>query len=113
MIYIFEISKEKSWLIEENKKLRQELEKSYIDQILSSQETLNFLEMRRPLKNFLDLNNINKPFHLAKMNSFDLEKYLCCSQHRVFIEIANDHDIDFTGRCCNKRSRNNWSDYLR
>jgi cell shape-determining protein MreC len=31
------------------------------------------------------------------MNSFDLEKYLCCSEHRMFIKIFYDKDIDFVG----------------
>lgn len=95
-IYIFEISKEKSWLIEENKKLRQELEKSYISNFIISRDSKFFID-DTAIENFLDLNNINKPFHHAKINSFDIEKYLCCSQHRVFIEIFNNHDINFIG----------------
>ena len=93
-IYIFEISKEKSGLIEENKKLRQELEKSYISNFIISRDSKFFID-DTAIENFLDLNNINKPFHHAKINSFDIEKYLCCSQHRVFIEIFNNHDINF------------------
>lgn len=95
-IYIFEISKEKSGLIEENKKLRQELEKSYISNFIISRDSKFFID-DMAIENFLDLNNINKPFHHAKINSFDIEKYLCCSQHRVFIEIFNNHDINFIG----------------
>ena len=95
-IYIFEISKEKSELIEENKKLRQELEKSYISNFIISRDSKFFID-DTAIENFLDLNNINKPFHHAKINSFDIEKYLCCSQHRVFIEIFNNHDINFIG----------------
>ena len=95
-IYIFEISKEKSGLIEENKKLRQELEKSYISNFIISRDSKFFID-DTAIENFLDLNNINKPFHHAKINSFDIEKYLCCSQHRVFIEIFNNHDINFIG----------------
>ena len=95
-IYIFEISKEKSGLIEENKKLRQELEKSYISNFIISRDSKFFID-DTAIENFLDLNNINKPFHHAKIKSFDIEKYLCCSQHRVFIEIFNNHDINFIG----------------
>tara|TARA_B100001093_G_scaffold424890_1_gene418205 strand:+ start:1002 stop:1835 length:834 start_codon:yes stop_codon:yes gene_type:complete len=95
-IYIFEISKEKSGLIEENKKLRQELEKSYISNFIISRDSKFFID-DTAIENFLDLNSINKPFHHAKINSFDIEKYLCCSQHRVFIEIFNNHDINFIG----------------
>jgi rod shape-determining protein MreC len=93
--YIFKISKEKSKLIEENKKLRQELENSYIENFIISRDS-KFFRDETSIKKFLDLNNIKKPFHLAKMKSFDLEKYLCCSQHRMFIKIANDKEIDFT-----------------
>ena len=53
--------------------------------------------MTRLLRKFLDLNKINKPFHLAKINSFDVEKYLCCSQHRMFIKFLIDKDVDFIG----------------
>jgi len=95
-IYIFEISKEKSGLIEENKKLRQELEKSYISNFIISRDSKFFID-DTAIENFLDLNSINKPFYHAKINSFDIEKYLCCSQHRVFIEIFNNHDINFIG----------------
>lgn len=95
-IYIFEISKEKSGLIEENKKLRQELEKSYISNFIISRDSKFFID-DTAIENFLELNSINKPFYHAKINSFDIEKYLCCSQHRVFIEIFNNHDINFIG----------------
>ena len=94
--YIFEISKEKSKLIEENKKLKQELDNSFITNFIISRDS-KFFANDAAIKNFLDLNNINKPFHLAKMNSFDLEKYLCCSEHRMFIKIFYDEDIDFVG----------------
>jgi|TARA_X000001036_G_C20491654_1_gene730032 cell shape-determining protein MreC len=95
-IYIFEISKEKSRLMEENKKLKLELEKSHISNFIISRDSKFFID-DLAIEKFLDLNNINKPFHLAKINSFDIEKYLCCSQHRVFIEIFNNQDIDFIG----------------
>jgi cell shape-determining protein MreC len=94
--YIFEISKEKSKLIEENKKLKQELDNSFITNFIISRDSKFFAD-DADIKKFLDLNNINKPFHLAKMNSFDIEKYLCCSQHKMFIEILNNKDIDFIG----------------
>lgn len=94
--YIFEISKEKSKLIEENKKLKQELDNSFITNFIISRDSKFFID-DTAIENFLDLNNINKPFHHAKINSFDIEKYLCCSQHRVFIEIFNNHDINFIG----------------
>ena len=84
--YIFEISKEKSKLIEENKKLKKELDNSFIANFIISRDSKFFAD-DSAIKRFINLNNINKPFHLAKMNSFDLEKYLCCSEHRMFIKI--------------------------
>tara|TARA_B100001063_G_scaffold102351_1_gene95536 strand:+ start:144 stop:977 length:834 start_codon:yes stop_codon:yes gene_type:complete len=94
--YIFEISKEKSKLIEENKKLKKELDNSFIANFIISRDSKFFAD-DSAIKRFINLNNINKPFHLAKMNSFDLEKYLCCSEHRMFIKIFYDEDIDFVG----------------
>jgi len=94
--YIYKISKEKTKLIEENKKLKQELDNSYITNFILSRDSKFFID-DEAIKKFLDLNKINKPFHLAKINSFDVEKYLCCSQHRMFIQIFNDKDLDFIG----------------
>ena len=94
--YMFEISKEKSKLIEENKKLKKELDNSFIANFIISRDSKFFAD-DSAIKRFINLNNINKPFHLAKMNSFDLEKYLCCSEHRMFIKIFYDEDIDFVG----------------
>jgi len=94
--YIFEISKEKSKLIEENKKLKQELDNSYITNFILSRDS-KFFKDDEAIKKFLDLNKINKPFYLAKINSFDVEKYLCCSQHRMFVNIFNSKDVDFIG----------------
>jgi cell shape-determining protein MreC len=94
--YIFEISKEKSKLLEENKKLKRELNNSFITNFIISRDSKFFVD-DAAIKKFLDLNNINKPFHLARINFFDIEKYLCCSQHKMFIEIFNNKDIDFVG----------------
>ena len=58
--YIFEISKEKSKLIEENKKLKQELDNSFITNFIISRDS-NFFADDASIKKFLDLNNINKP----------------------------------------------------
>ena len=92
--YVYEISKEKSKLIEENKQLKQELDNSFIKNFLISKDS-NFFVDDSAIKNFLNLNNIRKPFHLAKINFFDVEKYLCCSQHRMFIKMIGNPDIDF------------------
>ena len=73
-------------MIEENKKLKQELDNSYITNFILSRDSKFFID-DEAIKKFLDLNKINKPFHLAKINSFDVEKYLCCSQHRMFIKF--------------------------
>jgi cell shape-determining protein MreC len=94
--YVYEISKEKSKLIEENKQLKQELDNSFIKNFLISKDS-NFFVDDSTIKKFLNLNHIKKPFHLAKMNFFDVEKYLCCSQHRMFIKIISNPDIDFIG----------------
>jgi hypothetical protein len=49
------------------------------------------------IKTFLERNQINDTFYLAKTKSFDAQLYFCCAQHRLFLEILNKPDIDFIG----------------
>ena len=79
------LSKDKSELINENKKLKLDLDKSYISNFIISNDSKFFVD-DESIKNFLDLNNIEKVFHLAKLQYFDTEMYMCCSKHRAFIQ---------------------------
>lgn len=90
--YIYEISKDKNELIKENKRLKQELDKSFISNFIISRDSKLFIN-DESIKNFLDLNNLEEVYHLAKLQYFDTEMYMCCSKHRAFIQtIKNNKD---------------------
>ena len=93
--FLYEVTKDKSELINENKKLKLELDKSYISNFIISRDSKFFVD-DDSIKSFLDLNNIEKVFHLAKFQYFDTEMYMCCSKHRAFINI-NTFKNDFVG----------------
>ena len=90
--YLYELSKDKTELINENKRLKQELDKSYISNFIISRDSKFFID-DESIKNFLELNNLKKVYHLAKLQYFDTEMYMCCSKHRAFIQtIKNNKD---------------------
>jgi len=89
--FLYEISKDKSTLINENKKLKLELDKSYISNFIISNDSKFFVD-DEAIKNFLNLNNIEKVFHLAKLQYFDTEMYFCCTKHRAFIQTYNSYN---------------------
>ena len=89
--HLYEITKDKSDLISENKKLKLELDKSYISNFIISNDSKFFVD-DEAIKNFLKLNNIEKIFYLAKLQYFDTEMYLCCSKHRAFIQTYNSNN---------------------
>jgi rod shape-determining protein MreC len=88
--YLYEVSKDKTELINENKRLKQELDKSYISNFIISRDSKFFID-DESIKNFLELNNIKKVYHLAKLQFFDTEMYLCCSKHRAFIQTIKNN----------------------
>lgn len=83
--FFYETTKSKSDLINENKKLKLELDKSYISNFIISRDSKFFAD-DESIKSFLDLNSFEKVFHLAKLQYFDTEMYMCCSKHRAFIQ---------------------------
>ena len=83
--FLYNISKDKSDLINENKKLKLELDKSYISNFIISRDSKFFAD-DDSIKRFLDTNNINEVFYLAKLEYFDTEMYMCCHKHRAFIK---------------------------
>ncbi|NCX42634.1 MAG: rod shape-determining protein MreC [Proteobacteria bacterium] len=91
---LYQISKDKNELINENKKLKLELDNSHILNFIISNDSKFFAD-DQSIQNFLNLNKITKTFHLAKIDYFDAEQFLCCSKHRFFIETYNPHDLDF------------------
>ena len=82
---LYQISKDKSELINENKKLKLELDNSHISNFIISRDSKFFAD-DDSINRFLDINNINEVFHLAKLEYFDTELYMCCSKHRAFIK---------------------------
>lgn len=91
IIFLYEVTKDKSDLINENKKLKLELDKSYISNFIISNDSKFFAD-DEAIKNFLKLNNIEEVFYLAKLQYFDAEMYLCCSKHRAFIQTYNSNN---------------------
>jgi rod shape-determining protein MreC len=90
--YLYEVSKDKTELINENKRLKQQLDESYISNFIISRDSKFFID-DESIKNFLELNNLKKVYHLAKLQYFDTEMYMCCSKHRAFIQtIKNNKD---------------------
>jgi rod shape-determining protein MreC len=93
--FLYEVTKDKSKLINENKKLKLELDKSYISNFIISRDSKFFAD-DDSIKSFLKINNIEKVFHLAKLQYFDTEMYMCCSKHRAFIQLYTVKN-DFVG----------------
>ena len=88
--YLYEVSKDKTELINENKRLKKELDKSYISNFIISRDSKFFID-DDSIRNFLELNNIKKVYHLAKLQYFDTEMYMCCSKHRAFIQTIKNN----------------------
>ena len=87
---LYQISKDKSELINENKKLKLELDNSRISNFIISRDSKFFAD-DDSINRFLDINNINEVFHLAKLEYFDTELYMCCSKHRAFIKTYKNN----------------------
>ncbi len=87
---LYQISKDKNELINENKKLKRELDNSHILNFIISNDSKFFAD-DDSINRFLDINNINEVFHLAKLEYFDTELYMCCSKHRAFIKTYKNN----------------------
>jgi cell shape-determining protein MreC len=87
---LYQISKDKSELINENKKLKLELDNSHILNFIISSDSKFFAD-DDSINRFLDINNINEVFHLAKLEYFDTELYMCCSKHRAYIKTYKNN----------------------
>ena len=87
---LYQISKDKNELINENKKLKLELDNSHISNFIISRDSKFFAD-DDSINRFLDINNINEVFHLAKLEYFDTELYMCCSKHRAFIKTYKNN----------------------
>jgi rod shape-determining protein MreC len=92
----YKLFTDKSQLIKENKELKLELDKSYLSNFIMSADSKFFADDKL-IKTFLERNEVNNTFYLAKIKSFDSQLYFCCAQHRLFLEILNKPDIDFIG----------------
>ena len=95
-VYIYELSKMKSTLIDENKQLKRELDESYLSNFIISRET-KFFSDNSSIEKLLDFYNLDKVFYLSEIKYFDTEKYFCCDQHRLFIQSVTPSTKNFTG----------------
>ena len=69
-------------VMEENQSLKQELNKQLIENyIISSKEVLN----RNIFFDLVNLENIETNLLPAKVLRFDVNQYLCCDKHRIFL----------------------------
>ena len=94
--YIYNVTSKKSYLLTQNKRLQQELDESYLSNFLISRETKIFLN-DESIKTFTSKFNIDKIFYPAKIKSFDTDKYFCCDQHRMFIEVIDIKEKSLIG----------------
>ena len=96
ILYIYEISLDKTYLIKENKELKLELDKSHLSNFIISKDS-NFFANDELIETFLVKNDIKDIFYLSKITSFDTQLYFCCNQHRLLIKIFNKPDKNFVG----------------
>ena len=88
---IFNLSKSKSQLIEENKYLRDALELSYLNNYLISKENI-FFKDKEIIKKAHNQNNYKFEYDIAYLKSLDPNMYKCCDKHRMFIDIKQNSD---------------------
>ena len=86
---IFNLSKSKSQLIEENKGLRDALELSYLNNYLISKENI-FFKDKEIIKKAHNENNYKFEYDIAYLKSIDPNMYKCCDKHRMFIDIKQN-----------------------
>ena len=89
-----QILKSKADLSLENDLLREELNKSYLNNYLITKENSFFID-HSSIQNILATNELNQSFHYAKLKNIDPNMFNCCDKHRLFIEINNNkhHDM--------------------
>ena len=88
---IFNLSKSKSQLVEENKDLREALELSYLNNYLISKENI-FFKDKEIIKKAHNDNNYKFEYDIAYLKSIDPNMYKCCDQHRMYIDIKQNSD---------------------
>ena len=88
---IFNLSKSKSQLVEENKDLREALELSYLNNYLISRENI-FFKDKEIIKKAHNDNNYKFEYDIAHLKSIDPNMYKCCDQHRMYIDIKQNSD---------------------
>ena len=88
---IFNLSKSKSQLVEENKDLRDALELSYLNNYLISKENI-FFKDKEIIKKAHNQNNYKFEYDIAYLKSLDPNMYKCCDKHRMFIDIKQNSD---------------------
>ena len=89
--------KSKEDLAIENYLLREELNKSYLNNYLITKENSFFID-HSSIQKTLSKNELNQSFQYAKLKSIDPNMFYCCDKHRLFIEINNNKYEDMVER---------------
>ena len=83
---LINLSKSKNELINENKKLKEALNNSYLNNYLISRENI-FFKDEEIIKKAYDDNKYNFAYDVAQLRSINPNMYKCCDKHRIFIEV--------------------------
>ena len=89
--------KSKEDLAIENYLLREELNKSYLNNYLITKENSFFID-HSSIQKTLSKNELNQSLQYAKLKGIDPNMFHCCDKHRLFIEINNNKYEDMVER---------------
>jgi len=92
-----QILKSKADLSIENDLLREELNKSYLNNYLITKENSFFID-HSSIQNILSANELNQSLDYAKLKRIDPNMFNCCDKHRLFIEVNNNSNHDMIER---------------
>ncbi|MFQ3339783.1 MAG: hypothetical protein ACI9SS_000072 [Gammaproteobacteria bacterium] len=96
LIYIYEVSKSKSSLINKNKNLQEALDKSYLENFIITRSDKFFMDDKSILA-LMSQYEIDEVFHASKIKYFDTENYFCCDSHVMYIETISSTDKSLVG----------------
>ncbi len=91
--FTFSSIKQNKYLLQENKKLRDQalqVDLKNIIEKIDNQERAQVIDFQETLSSTFKSNEIN----IFKIASIDLRNYLCCSSHKVFLHNPNKLKID-------------------
>ena len=89
IIELSRLFKSKDYLSKENKMLKEQLDKSYLDNFIISREKSFFYD-HNSLNKIINENKFIESYSLAKLKSFNPNIFNCCDKHRMYIEIIQN-----------------------